>query len=183
MRARQPLADRAWEFLNGPHPAGRRWLLIFDNADDPAVLSAPGAASPADHVGWLRPGPRGIVIVTTRNDDPRTWGRGVSLHKLPPLDDDAAAEVLADLAPTIGDPDGRQARELGRRLGGLPLALYLAGSYLASPFARWQTFADYHQALDSAELPAALADLGDPAAGARTDIQADLGPVTGCPGR
>jgi hypothetical protein len=164
-------ADRAWAYLNGPHSAGRRWLLIFDNADDPAVLAAPGATSPADHVGWLRPDPRGIVIVTTRIKDPRTWGPGISLRELSPLDDDAAAQVLADLAPVIRDPDGQQARELGHRLGGLPLALHLAGSYLASPFARWHTFAEYRRALDSVELPVALADLGDSAAGARTDIQ------------
>ena len=57
------------------------------------------------------------------------------------------------------------------RLGGLPLALHLAGSYLASPFARWHTFADYHRALDSVELPAALADLDEPGADDRATIQ------------
>ena len=165
-------AERAWEFLNGRHRAGRRWLLVFDNADDPAVLAAPGAASPADYTGWLRPDPRGAVIVTTRHKDPRAWGHEVVLRELSPLDDDAAAKILADLAPAICDPDGRQAHELGRRLGGLPLALYLAGSYLASGFARWRTFADYRNALDGAELPAVLADVNDSADGsARIDIQ------------
>jgi tetratricopeptide (TPR) repeat protein len=170
-RGEPAAVDRAWAYLNGPHPAGRRWLLIFDNADDPAVLAAPGATSPADHLGWLRPDPRGIVIVTTRIMDARTWGPGISRRELPPLDDDAAAQVLADLAPAVPDPDGQQARKLGRRLGGLPLALHLAGSYLASPFARWHTFAEYHRALDSVELPVALDDLHDSAADARTDIQ------------
>jgi len=163
-------ADRAWEYLNGANPARGRWLLIFDNADDPAVLAGPGA-SPGDYIGWLRPGPRGAVIVTTRNRDARTWGRSVTLRELPPLDDAAAADVLADLAPGVADPGGQEARELGHRLGGLPLALHLAGAHLASPFARWPTFAAYHRALDSAELPAALADLGDAAYDARTDIQ------------
>ena len=27
---------RAWEFLNGDHVAGRRWLLVFEGADNPA---------------------------------------------------------------------------------------------------------------------------------------------------
>jgi tetratricopeptide (TPR) repeat protein len=164
-------ADRAWEYLNGPHPAGRRWLLIFDNADTPDVLAAPGQASPADHAGWLRPDPSGMVIVTTRNKDPRTWGHGITIRELAPLGKDDAAKILADLAPGVRDPGGSQARELGRRLGGLPLALHLAGSYLASPFARWHTFAEYHHALDSVHLPAALADLDEPLADARTAIQ------------
>ena len=168
-------ADRAWKFLNGSHLAGWQWLLIFDNADDPAVLAAPGAASPGNHVGWLRPDPRGAVIVTTRHRDPRAWGYGIAVRELQPLDKDAAAKVLADLAPEIRDPDGRQARELGERLGGLPLALHVAGSYLGSEFARWHTFADYHHALDSAELRAILDDLGDSADGPRTDIQRTWG--------
>jgi tetratricopeptide (TPR) repeat protein len=164
-------AERAWEFLNGHHLAGRRWLLIFDNADAPAVLAAPGIARPADHTGWLRPDPSGMVIVTSRDQDARTWGPGIVLRTLAPLDDDDAAMILADLAPGISDEGGRQARELGRRLGGLPLALHLAGSYLASPFARWHTFADYHRALDSVELPAALGDLDEPGADDRSTIQ------------
>lgn len=163
-------AERAWEFLNGPHRAGRKWLLIFDNADTPAVLAAHGA-SPADHTGWLRPDPSGMVIVTTRTRDRRVWGPGVALRELPPLDDADAAKVLTDLAPGIADPDAEEARELGRRLGGLPLALHLAGSYLASPFARWYTFAGYHNALDSAGLPEALADLDSVNGQARATIQ------------
>ncbi len=164
-------AERAWEFLNGPHLARRRWLLIFDNTDVPAVLAAPGRPSPADHAGWLRPDPAGMVIVTTRNRDPRAWGRGIALRELTPLDTTAAALILTDLAPGVHDQDGREARELGHRLGGLPLALHLAGSYLASPLARWHTFADYRRALDSVELPTALADLDDSAADARGTIQ------------
>lgn len=164
-------ADQFWEFLNGSHSAGRRWLLIFDNADTPAVLAAPGSLSPADYTGWLRPDPQGMVIVTTRIKDGREWGSGIELRELTPLDDASAAKMLADLAPGIPDPDGRQARELSRRLGGLPLALYLAGSYLASPFARWHSFGDYRSALDSVFLPEALADLDESAADARGTIQ------------
>jgi tetratricopeptide (TPR) repeat protein len=164
-------AERAWEFLNDSRQSGQRWLLILDNADAPAVLAADATGSPADHAGWLRPDPSGMVIVTTRVKDPKAWGPRVILRELPPLDDTTAGQVLADLAPGITDPSGEQAMELGRRLGGLPLALHLAGSYLASPFARWHNFADYRRTLDGTELPAALADLDDPGVHARATIQ------------
>jgi hypothetical protein len=164
-------ADIAWQFLNGPHAAGHRWLLIFDNADDPRAMAASGSRSPADYTGWLRPDPAGMVIVTTRHRDARSWGPGIALLDLMPLDDVPAAKMLADLAPNVPDPGGGQALELARRLGGLPLALYLAGSYLSSPFARWRTFADYRMALDSVELPAALDDLDEMTDQARATIQ------------
>jgi CRP-like cAMP-binding protein/tetratricopeptide (TPR) repeat protein len=162
---------RAWEFLNGEHAGGRRWLLVFDGVDTPAVLAGAEATTPADGTGWLRADPAGMVIVTTRNRDPQVWGTGVTLRELRPLDDEASAEVLRDLAPDVTDPGGREARELSRRLGGLPLALHLAGAYLGSPFARWSTFAGYHEALDSVELPAALADIEGPGADIRADVQ------------
>ena len=162
---------RAWEFLNGEHAGGRRWLLIFDGADHPAVLAGADATTPADGTGWLRADPAGMVIVTTRHRDPQMWGTGVTLRELKPLDEEASAEVLRDLAPDVTDPGGHQARELSRRLGGLPLALHLAGAYLGSPFARWSTFAGYHEALDSVELPAALADIEGPGADIRADVQ------------
>jgi tetratricopeptide (TPR) repeat protein len=163
--------DRAWTYLNGPHPAGHRWLLVFDNADSPSALGGPASTRPGDYIGWLRQNPAGMVIVTTRVKDRNTWGAGVRLRELPLLDEASAAQALTDLAPGIDDPDSLEARELGRRLGGLPLALHLAGSCLASPFARWHSFAAYRQALDGVDLPAALADLDDHAVSVRTTIQ------------
>jgi CRP-like cAMP-binding protein/tetratricopeptide (TPR) repeat protein len=162
---------RAWEFLNGDHAAGRRWLLVFDNADNPTVLAGADAGTPADGTGWLRPDPTGMVIVTSRIRDPRVWGSRVTLRELRPLDDEAGAEVLRDLAPEMADPGGHQARELSRRLGGLPLALHLAGAYLGSPFARWSTFDGYREALDGVELPAALTDIEDQGADVHATVQ------------
>ena len=145
--------ERAWEFLNGRHAAGRRWLLVLDGADDPEALASADAMTPADGRGWLRADPAGMVIVTTRNRNPEVWGTAVTLRELRPLDDESGVRVLRDLAPAVADPGGREALDLSRRLGGLPLALHLAGAYLGSPFARWSSFAEYHQALDSVQLP------------------------------
>ena len=123
---------RAWEFLNGDHGAGRRWLLVLDGADNPAVLAGADATTPADGTGWLRADPAGMVIVTTRIRDPQVWGTRITLRELKSLDDEAGAEVLRDLAPEVADPGGHEARELSRRLGGLPLALHLAGASRAT---------------------------------------------------
>jgi tetratricopeptide (TPR) repeat protein len=171
VRQGSPLAaERTWAYLNEGHLRGR-WLLIFDNVDTPAVLAASGTGSPADYAGWLRPDPPGMVIITTRTKDPRVWGPRVNLRELRPLDDATAARVLADLAPGVHDPDRSEATDLGRRLGGLPLALHLAGTCLSSPFARWHSFADYRRALDGTGLPDALADLDDLGSNARSTIR------------
>jgi len=163
--------ERTWKFLNGDHAGGRRWLLVLDGADNPTVLAGADAGTPADGTGWLRPDPAGMVIVTTRIRDPRIWGTWVTLRELKPLDDEVGAEVLRDLAPEVTDPGGHQARELSRRLGGLPLALHLAGAYLGSPFARWTSFAGYRQALDGVELPAALTDIEEQGADIHANVQ------------
>ncbi|WP_199926088.1 ATP-binding protein, partial [Streptomyces sp. NRRL S-495] len=77
------------------------WLLVVDNADDPALLDGPGALSAG--TGWIRPatGP-GAVLVTTRDSTRATWGQVARLHLLRPLTGgrlDAAARILRDHAP------------------------------------------------------------------------------------
>ncbi|MEK2492751.1 tetratricopeptide repeat protein [Kitasatospora purpeofusca] len=107
------------------------WLLVVDNADDPVLLDGPGSLSAG--TGWIRPatGP-GAVLVTTRDSTRATWGQVARLHLLRPLTGgrlDAAARILRDHAPaSAGTPD--EAHALAARLGGLPLALRLAGTYL-----------------------------------------------------
>jgi tetratricopeptide (TPR) repeat protein len=134
--------DRFWALLE---TAPEGWLLVLDNADQPQVLAAAGA-SVADGTGWARASGRGIVLVTTRQADPVIWGRRASVLRLQQLSDDEAARVLLDLAPQAGDH--AQAEALARRLGGLPLALHLAGTYLDADFTRWSRFDDYRRALD-----------------------------------
>ncbi|WP_433465789.1 hypothetical protein [Spirillospora sp. CA-128828] len=127
--------DRVWEVLSG-----RRGLLVLDNADDPGVPAAGDASAPADGTGWIRPGGGLMVLVTTRHTDASTWGAWVRMRALGTLDDASAAAVLRRAASQVDDPGG-EALALARRLGGPPLALHLAGAYLAAPFARWRSFA------------------------------------------
>ncbi|WP_133903095.1 AfsR/SARP family transcriptional regulator [Actinophytocola oryzae] len=110
--------------------AGRRVLLILDDAADP------------DQVGPLLPGTPGTpVLVTSRR---RLTGL-VDAHRVTvgSLTDDEAVALLAAVAgPRVAaDPDG--ARRIAAACGNLPLALRIAGSRLAlRPQLRLTTLAD-----------------------------------------
>jgi hypothetical protein len=56
------------------------------------------------------------------------------VRRLESLGEGTGAQVLLDLAPHAGDRAA--ADSLSSQRGRLPLALHLAGSYLASPFAK-----------------------------------------------
>lgn len=129
--------DLVWRGLDA-HP--RPWLLVVDEADDPGSLSAPGGL-PTDGNGWLRQGRNGAVMVTTRDGNLDLW-RHALLHPLRELPPEQAVTVLLDQLPAHdaagpdadgSDADGHltdAARQLADALGGLPLALQLAGSYV-----------------------------------------------------
>ena len=135
-------SDVLWQQL----VASPGWTLILDNADDLPTLAASGRDA-ASGSGWLRPSPAGLILVTSRVSDPHQWGPPAHVHRLQPLDEQNGSQVLRDLAPSGGDEP--TARSLSARLGGLPLALHHAGSYLASPFAAETTFAAYERALSA----------------------------------
>jgi tetratricopeptide (TPR) repeat protein len=133
-------SDVLWQQLEDAH----RWTLVLDNADDPGVLAA-GDRQASSGSAWLRSTRSGLVLVTSRVSDRQAWGSVAQVHRLEPLDEAEGAQVLLDLAPRAGDHAA--ARSLSAELGGLPLALHQAGSYLASPFATAATFGLYQQAL------------------------------------
>jgi hypothetical protein len=137
--------DLLWDLLDAsPKP----WLLVFDNADDPTLVTSAGPAG----TGWLRRPRtrRGLVLVTTRDGSAEFWG-DATRHPVEQLSADDAAQVLIDLAGTTPGT-WQQARELGRRLRGHPLALRGAGTYLSeanSPGSTTgiRTYEEYHEAL------------------------------------
>ncbi|MDQ1041819.1 tetratricopeptide repeat protein [Streptomyces sp. V4I2] len=151
-------ADALWRRL--AH-LPRRWVLVLDSVDDPSLLDGPGRL--ISGTGWVRPtgAVGGLVIVTSRQGAMSAWGAAAVLHAVKPLQAADAAHMLLDRA---GDRAGdvTQARALGARLGGLPLALHLAGSFLAEAsavpgaFRALGTpldFASYRQALEGGRGP------------------------------
>ncbi|MCZ7432891.1 tetratricopeptide repeat protein [Streptomyces sp. WMMC1477] len=140
---RRPAADLAWAALEG---ASRPWLLVLDNADAPEILA---------EGGWLRAARRGTVVVTTRLGTSPVWA-GAVRHAVGALPLPDAAQALCDLAPEAGGPT--EAREMARRLGCLPLALNLAGTYLAQQVLERWTMSEYCGRLEPD--PTALLDRG-----------------------
>ncbi|ADH69149.1 tetratricopeptide repeat protein [Nocardiopsis dassonvillei] len=124
--ARRQAARWVWRHLDA---AARPWLLVIDNADRPEKLDPENR--PGDQLGWMRASPGGFVLVTSRVDDPAQWAPA-RVHRIGELEGSAASEALADHAGAGGAAGLAGAEELARRLGGVPLALSLAGRILAT---------------------------------------------------
>ena len=132
------------DVLWGQLETARDWMVVLDNADSPAALAAGGRPVSSGN-GWLRSTRTGLALVTSRAGDLHDWGPVARVIRLEPLAEADGAQVLLDLAPGAGDRAA--AHSLAGQLGGLPLALHQAGSYLASAFAAEATFARYQQVL------------------------------------
>ncbi len=159
--------DVAWRLLAAHQ---QPWLLVIDNADDPpASLALPGSAV-TDGNGWLRSidSGLGLIVVTTRDGGVGAWGesppRWLDTVAVRPLGTDDGRMLLQELAGQRAGTD-EEARDLAARLGGLPLALCLAGRHIAEAasippaFAgadAARSFAGYHRALDQGRHPEVL---------------------------
>jgi tetratricopeptide (TPR) repeat protein len=91
-----------------------RWLVIFDNATDPASLEA-----------VMPRGGDGRVLVTSQNPG---WG---GIGQVLAVDVLAQEDAVALLLRRSGHDDAEAANELARELGRLPLALEQAGAFVA----------------------------------------------------
>ncbi len=120
-----PVADDQQEtartVLNWLAGSDREWLLVYDNADDPARLTP------------LLPSTGGHVIVTTRNEEWSTIGISIEVDVF------HREESVQLLTKRAVDQDGTsmitsdEADELADKLGDLPLALEQASAwYLAT---------------------------------------------------
>jgi hypothetical protein len=90
-----------------------RWLIVFDNAEDPAALRP-----------WLPGGP-GHVIITSRNPSWRGVGAGLGVAEF------ARGESTGLLRDRLPDLTDELADRIAAALGDLPLAVDQAASLLA----------------------------------------------------
>ena len=90
-----------------------RWLLLFDNAENPA-----------DITGWL-PGGGGHVLITSRE---RRWAEVAAPVEVDVLARDESVVLLQDRVAGLGAAD---ADRLAAQLGDLPLAVTQAAGFMA----------------------------------------------------
>jgi tetratricopeptide (TPR) repeat protein len=103
------MVDALWEDLRGRD----RWLLVFDNAEQPAEL-----------LPFLPSGGRGHVLVTSRWAAWGEWARPLQLGVL------SREEAVAFVCKRIGTQDEQAVGALAEVLGDLPLALAEAAAYI-----------------------------------------------------
>ncbi len=99
--------------VHGALSRRHRWLLVFDNAENPDALGP-----------YLPPAGTGHVLVTSRNPGWRGWGATLDLDVW--SEDEAAVFLLA----RTGADDEQAARSVAIELGLLPLALEQAAAYI-----------------------------------------------------
>ena len=98
-----------------------RWLLVFDNLDNPEDL--PGIASffPASHFG--------SILITSRLSGSSELGQSIEVDR---MEKEEGLQLL--LHASRGDTDEADAaEEILRLLGNLPLAIDQARAYISKP--------------------------------------------------
>ncbi|KAL2870888.1 TPR-like protein [Aspergillus lucknowensis] len=99
-------------------PQNPRWLLIFDNYDDPGEYEIEQYYPLASH---------GVLLITTRQPN-RVAGKKIMVQPLRSIEDGLV--ILQRRSEQVNAKDDPHARKLAERLAGLPLALATAGAFL-----------------------------------------------------
>ncbi|KAI2623399.1 hypothetical protein GGS21DRAFT_339699 [Xylaria nigripes] len=117
------IAVKAWLSL----PNNTRWLLIYDNYDNPLLPDNNTDVAAVDIGKYLPDTDQGSVVITTRSSQVKL-GHTMRLRKIENIDDCVAILLATSKREdSINDPD---AVNLAKELDGLPLALATAGAYL-----------------------------------------------------
>ncbi|WP_439384488.1 FxSxx-COOH system tetratricopeptide repeat protein [Amycolatopsis lexingtonensis] len=110
----EDLPDVAVARLRGALQSRGRWLVVFDNAEDPAALRP------------LLPGGEGHVIITSRNPDWDDVGAALQVREFTRSE---SVELLRTRCPRLTDADADRVAEA---LGDLPLAVNQAARLLTT---------------------------------------------------
>ncbi|KAF5011182.1 hypothetical protein FDECE_2668 [Fusarium decemcellulare] len=124
-----------------PSRSKASWLVIFDNADNPEVLH-----SYSDITG------SGAVLVTSRSPRARSsFGQAAINFDIQPFSDEESGLLIQKIAGNKGHLD--EAMEVGRRLGGLPLAIAQMAGMIGIEFLSYSEFlATYDDKEEESEL-------------------------------
>ncbi|KAN0072671.1 P-loop containing nucleoside triphosphate hydrolase protein [Elaphomyces granulatus] len=117
--------DAVKEWLSLPN--NTRWLMIYDNYDNPKLPGNPDPAA-VNIRKFLPESYQGSVIITTRSPQVEI-GRPIQIRKLEDVLDDV--KILSNASRREGLMDDADAIKLAEELDGLPLALATAGAYLS----------------------------------------------------
>ena len=117
----------------------KRWLLIIDNADDPAI----------DLYDYFPKGGRGYILITTRNPSLQALGNVSPGHLefkgLLPSDARTLLFKTSGHPPSRADELGTVAGKILDQLGYLALAINIAGSTIREGFCRFQDYLTYFE--------------------------------------
>lgn len=121
-----------------------RWLLIFDNVDDPCHIEP-----------YLPQATKGSVIITSKRADIayRFASKPLARILIEPFTTEIGSKFLLSLVKGEAVPskdDGELARKVSRAVGNHPLALDLLGSYMRKCNKSLRRFTQEHQRYDRA---------------------------------
>ncbi|RDW83490.1 hypothetical protein BP5796_04981 [Coleophoma crateriformis] len=119
-------------------PRNTKWLLIYDNFDNPKTPGNPDGSA-VDIRQFLPRSDHGSIIITTRSSQVRQ-GERIHVQKLPDVREGLA--IVSNMSGRKGIENDSNAIALVKELDGLPLALSTAGAYLEHVTT---SFSDYLQ--------------------------------------
>ncbi|KAL2851636.1 hypothetical protein BJX68DRAFT_65137 [Aspergillus pseudodeflectus] len=124
-----------------------RWLIIFDNIEQYSLVKS--AAGDAYDIGEFFPAAdHGSILITTRLQNLTELGKSFPVNR---LDSDDAIKLLLQSSRvsaknTIsGSESNPDTLALARRLGGLPLAIVIAGAFMRETGTSTTEYLQYYQ--------------------------------------
>ncbi|WP_127500973.1 FxSxx-COOH system tetratricopeptide repeat protein [Actinoplanes solisilvae] len=141
LTAESGISDAAQAVLNALRRANtnaRRWLVVFDNAEEVGAITR-----------LLPGGPGGHVIVTSRN---AAWAEHAQMVRMDVFDRRESVVHLRGRVPALGLEDASRLADL---LGDLPIAVAAAGAWLADTGAPIEAYLRHVEQFGPADLEGA----------------------------